>query len=122
MTRTALRRAVEEFRRAQKEHAKDVHDPARAEALKGARAVLEDETTALFRRLPFRVVPATQERHFALREEVLLREGKRVPGQTLCGAPSGRPPYGHPAPCLDCLLVAERYLLDGPPPLELDLF
>lgn len=122
MTRTALRKAIERFRTAQKEHARDVHDAARAEALKEARHVLEDEAASLFRRLPFRVVPATQERHFAVREEVILLEGRRVKGQTLCGAPSGRPPYGHPAPCIDCLLVAERYLLEGPPPLELDLF
>ena len=121
MTQTALKRAVDEVRRAQKEHARDVHDPERVEALRQARQVLEHETESLLHRLPFRVIPATQERHYAVRENVELREGRRVKGQTLCGAPSGRPPVGHPAPCASCLLVAERYLLVGPPPLELDL-
>lgn len=121
MTRTALKKAIEEFRTAQKEHARDVHDPERAEALKQARQALENETASLLQRLPFRVIPATQERHLAVRESVELREGRRVKGQTLCGAPSGRPPFGHPAPCTSCLLIAEHYLLEGPPPLELDL-
>ncbi len=122
MTRTVLRKSIEEFRRAQKEHAQDVHNAERAEALREARQALEHETASLLRRLPFRLVLATRERHFAVREELLLREGRRAAGQTLCGAPSGRPPYGHPAPCPDCLLVAERYLREGPPPLELELF
>lgn len=121
MKKSSLRTAIEEFRRAQKEHARDLHDPLGAEALRQARQALEHEATRVLRGLPFRVVPATQERHFAVREEVELREGRRFKGQTLCGAPSGRPPFGHPAPCPDCLLVAERYLRDGPPPLELEL-
>lgn len=121
MTTTALKKAIESFRRAQKEHARNVHDPQCAEALRRARQTLEQEAAPLLHRLPFRVIPATQERHFAVREDVDLWEGRRVKGQTLCGAPSGRPPFGHPAPCTHCLLIAERYLVEGPPPLELDL-
>ena len=121
MTTTALKKAVEDFRRAQKEHARDVRDPELAEALKQARQSMEGEAATLLQRLPFRVIPATQERHFAVREDVELRQGRRVKGQTLCGAPSGRPPFGHPAPCTHCLQSAEHYLLEGPPPLELDL-
>ena len=118
---SSLRQAIEGFRQAQRERQKDVHDPARAAALRTARQELEQQLQLLLKRLPFSAYPVTPERHFAVREEVLLLEGPRRPGQTLCGAPSGHPPRGHPAPCTDCLLVAERFLIQGPPPLELGL-
>lgn len=118
---TALRQAIEQFREAQRERSRAVHDQARAEALLHARQQLDQQTRQLLGRLPFGVRPVTPECHFAVREEVHLREGRRRPGQTLCGAPSGYPPRGRPAPCTACLLVAEHYLLEGPPPLELEL-
>jgi hypothetical protein len=118
---TPLRQAMEEFRRAQREHARDVHDRERAEALRLARVRLEQQAGAALRRLPFGVYPVTPERHFAVRRDVELREGHRYRAQTLCGAPSGSPTRGQPAPCLACLHVAERFLLEGPPPLELGL-
>jgi hypothetical protein len=118
---TQLRQAIDDFRRAQREHAHDVHDPGTAEALRRARQRLDHEARDMLRRLPFGVYPVTQQGHLAVRREVELREGRRFRGQTLCGATSGNPPRGHPAPCSACLLVAERYLTDGPPPLELDL-
>ena len=118
---TQLRQAIEQCKQAQRHHAVDVHDVERAEALRRAREQLEEHADRTLRRLPFGVYPVTSERHYAVREEVELREGRRVRGQTLCGATSGYPPRGHPAPCAECLLVAERYLLDGGPPLELGL-
>jgi hypothetical protein len=118
---TALRDAIEQFRRAQREHGEDVHDPQRAEALRVARQQLDEHAQRTLRRLPFGVYPVTPNAHYAVRREVELREGRRFRGQTLCGAASGYPPRGHPAPCANCLLVAERYLIDGPPPLELAL-
>ena len=92
-----------------------------AERLRRARQVLDGEARGLLRRLPFPIYPVTPDHHLAVREEIQLREGRRVRGQTLCGARSGYPPKGRPAPCPDCLLVAERYLVEGPPPLELKL-
>lgn len=116
-----LRSAIEEFKHAQKEHARDVHDPERADALRRARLRLDLAAADLLRRVPFHVYPVTPECHYAVKEEVVLREGTRRRAQTLCGAPSGYPPRGRPAPCPACLLAAERYLVEGPPPLELDL-
>jgi hypothetical protein len=118
---TQLRQAIDDFRHAQREHARDVHDPGTADALRRARQRLDHEARDVLRRLPFGVYPVTQQGHFAVRREVELREGRRHRGQTLCGATSGNPPRGHPAPCPACLLAAERYLVEGPPPLELDL-
>lgn len=118
---TPLKRSIEEFRRAQRERERDVHDPELAAALRLARQQLDQQARATLQRLPFGVYPVTPEHHYAVREEVELREGRRHRGQTLCGAGSGHPPRGHPAPCAACLLVAERYLLEGPPPLELPL-
>ncbi|MBW3629596.1 MAG: hypothetical protein KY464_09880 [Gemmatimonadetes bacterium] len=118
---TGLRQAIERFKQAQRHHGLDVHDVERAEGLRQARQQLEAHADRTLRRLPFGVYPVTSERHYAVREEVELRGGRRVRGQTLCGGTSGYPPRGHPAPCADCLLVAERYLLEGGPPLELDL-
>lgn len=116
-----LEQAIEEFRAAQREHAHAPRDPFVAESLRRARQRLDAEAAATLRGFPFSVYPVTPERHFAVREAALLREGRRVRGQTLCGAPSGYPPRGNPAPCTECLRVAERYLVHGPPPLELDL-
>lgn len=118
---TPLRRAIEAFRDAQRERQQDVHDAQRAENLRRARAELDAEAAELLGRLPFRVRMVTEQGHLAVAEAVALREGKRAAGQTLCGAPSGRHPFGHPARCPECLLVAERYLVHGPPPLELEL-
>ena len=118
---TALRQAIEQFKQAQREHAQDVHDVERAEALRLARQQLDEHAQRTLRRLPFPVYPVTPQAHYAVRQEVELREGRRVRGQTLCGAQSGYPPRGHPAPCTHCLLVAERYLIEGPPELELAL-
>lgn len=116
-----LRQVIEQFRTAQRQHARDLRDPALAEALRAARQALDAEAKLLLHRLPFSVYPATPQCHFAVREPVQLREGRRFRGHTLCGAPGGTPPRGHPAPCTACLLVAERYLTDGPPDLELEL-
>jgi hypothetical protein len=118
---TSLRQAIEHFKQAQREHALDVHDAERAEALRVARQQLDDHARRTLRRLPFAVYPVTPQAHYAVRAEVELREGRRRPGQTLCGAQSGYPPRGHPAPCAACLLIAERYLIEGGPPLELAL-
>ncbi len=118
---TVLRQVIDEFRRAQREHGQDIHDPVRAESLRLARQQLDEHAHRILRRLPFGVYPVTAHSHFAVREEIELPDGRRYRGQTLCGAPSGYPPRGHPAPCTHCLLVAERYLLEGPPPLELPL-
>ena len=118
---TALRQAIEHFKQAQREHAVDVHDPERAEALRVARQQLDEHAARTLRRLPFAVYPVTPQAHYAVRDEVELREGRRHRGQTLCGAQSGYPPRGHPAPCASCLLIAERFLVEGPPPLELQL-
>ena len=118
---TPLRQAIDDFRRAQREHARDVHDPALAGALRESRTRLEQQAAATLRRLPFPVQPVTPERHLAVRREVELREGHRYAGQTLCGAPGGTPTRRSPAPCLTCLQVAEHYLLEGPAPLELEL-
>lgn len=118
---TALRQVIEHFREAQREHARDLHDAGRAEALRLARRALDEHAQQLLRRLPFSVYPVTSQGHLAVRAEVELRDGRRYRGQTLCGARSGYPPRGHPAPCADCLLTAERYLIEGPPPLELPL-
>lgn len=118
---TALRQVIEQFRQAQREHGRDVHDLERAEALRLARRTLDEHAGRIIRRLPFPVYPVTSQGHLAVRVEVELRDGRRYRGQTLCGAPSGYPPRGHPAPCANCLLAAERYLLEGPPPLELAL-
>ena len=116
---TALRQAIEQFRQAQREHGEDIRDPVRAESLRLARKQLDEHARGVLQRLPFTVYPVTPDAHLAVREEVQLPEGWRYRGQTLCGARSGYPPRGRPAPCTDCLLVAERYLLEGPPPLEL---
>ena len=116
---TLLKQAIDQFRTAQREHGRDVHDASRAEALLQARKHLDEHAFRTIRRLPFAVYPVTPQSHFAVREEVQLPDGHRYRGQTLCGAPSGFPPRGHPAPCTNCLLVAENYLLEGPPPLEL---
>jgi hypothetical protein len=118
---TALRQAIEQFKRAQREHGQDVHDSERADTLRVARQQLDEVAARTLRRLPFAVYPVTPNAHYAVRQEVELRDGRRYRGQTLCGAASGYPPRGHPAPCADCLLVAERYLLEGGPPLELPL-
>ena len=118
---SALRQVIEEFREAQREHSRDLHDAARAETLRLARRALDDHAHQLLRRLPFPVYPVTPQGHLAVRSEVELRDGHRFRGQTLCGAASGHPPRGRPAPCPNCLLAAERYLLEGPPPLELPL-
>lgn len=114
-----LRQAIEEFRKAQREHAHDLHDPGRAEALRLARLNLDGHAARITRALPFSVYPVTPQAHLAVREDAELHDGRRVKGQTLCGAPSGYPPRGHPAPCTACLIAAERYLSEGPPPLEL---
>lgn len=121
MARSSLRRAIDAFRLARREHRVDVHDAARAEALRLARVELDARVHDLLERLPFAVYLVTEHAHYATRQEVLLREGRRHRGQTLCGADSGRPAHGHPAPCTACLLVAERYLVEGPPDLELEL-
>jgi hypothetical protein len=121
VAKSPLRQAIDAFRQAQREHARDVHDAEHAAALRHARLELDRRTRELLGRLPFQAWFATAEAHLAVKGEVLLREGRRVRGQTLCGAPSGRPPPGRPAPCPACLLVAERYLVEGPPPLELEL-
>lgn len=118
---TPLRASIDQFKQAQREHARDMHDRESAEALRQARQQLDAEARAALRRLPFGVYPATPDCHYAVKEEVLLAEGRRRRGQTLCGAPGGHPPRGHPAPCLDCLRVADRFLTEGPPPLELEL-
>lgn len=121
MARSPLRRAIEEFRDAQKQHRVDVHDPLRAEALRRARVELDARVQELLERLPLSVYLVTEHAHLATRQDVQLREGRRLRGQTLCGAASGRHSFGHPAPCPACLLVAERYLVEGPPDLELEL-
>lgn len=120
MTST-LRRVIETFQQAQEEHGKDRHDPLKAEALRQARVKLDATAGAMLRRLPFRVRIVGAGGHMVVGEEVLLREGRRMRGQTLCGAPPGRLLRGHPAPCGSCLRTADRYLTDGPPPLELEL-
>jgi hypothetical protein len=118
---TALSHAIEQFKRAQRDHGQDVHDRDRAEALRLARRHLDEHAQRTMRRLPFPVYPVTPSAHLAVRREVELPDGRRYRGQTLCGAASGYPPRGRPAPCPNCLLVAERYLLEGPPPLQLPL-
>lgn len=121
MVASPLRQAIERFRQAQREHERDLREPLAAERLRRARQLLDGEAHALLRRLPFPVYPVTPDHHLAVREEVLLHDGRRARGQTLCGARSGYPPKGKPAPCADCLLSAERFLVEGPAPLELDL-
>jgi hypothetical protein len=116
---TALREVIEQFKRAQRDHGHDVHDRERVDALRLARQQLDEHARRTVRRLPFTVYPVTPSAHLAVREEVELPDGRRYRGQTLCGAASGYPPRGQPAPCTACLLVAERYLIEGPPPLEL---
>lgn len=118
---TSVREVAERFHQAQQARRKDLHNPDKARALQQARAEWDEHAEQLRARLPFRTRKHGEAGHLAVVQTVELHEGTRFRGHALCGQPIGPPRRGSPPACLECLLTAERYLSQGPPPLELPL-
>jgi hypothetical protein len=117
--------AWEAFHHASEARRSDVHNAAKAQALVAARAAFDRAMAAIAPRLPYRTRKVGDLRpgrdgghvHLAVAAEITVQGWHRVRGQTLCGAPPGRPAAERPATCTACLRMLDRHVdLEADPP------
>lgn len=122
--------AREAFERASDARRRDVHSAKGAAALTDARAALERELAEVLGRVPYRARRVGDLRpgrdggrvHLAVQHDAVLPDWRRTRGQTLCGAPTGRPAPDRPVSCAACIRLLDRHVDQEPSPPELGLF
>lgn len=122
--------AREAFERASEARRRDVHGADGAAALTAARAALERALAEVLARVPYRARRVGDLRpgrdgghvHLAVQHDAALPDWRRVRGQTLCGAPTGRPAPERPVSCAACIRLLDRHVDQEPSPPELGLF
>ncbi|HEX2187696.1 MAG TPA: hypothetical protein VHG51_02300 [Longimicrobiaceae bacterium] len=128
--RPQVRPAWEAFHAASEARRQDVHDPARATALSGARAALDRALVEVLARVPYRTRRVAELRpgrdgghvHLAVSGDVSIQGWRRAKGQTLCGEPPGRYAGDRPVTCAACLRLLDRHVDQETDPPELPLF
>ena len=121
--------AREAFERASEARRRDVHSAAAATALAEARAALDRAVADALAHVPYRARRVGDLRpgrdgghvHLALQHDVAVGEWRRVRGQTLCGAATGRPAAERPVTCAACIRLLDRHVGQEANPPELGL-
>jgi hypothetical protein len=101
----------EAFERASEARRKDVHGAAAAAALTDARAALDRALAEVLGRVAYRARRVGDLRpgrdgghvHLAVLHDAALPDWSRRHGETLCGAPAGRPAAERPLTCAACI-------------------
>ena len=122
--------AREAFERASEARRKDVHGAAAAAALTEALAALDRALAEVLGRVAYRARRVGDLRpgrdggqvHLAVQHDVALPDWSRRRGETLCGAPTGRPAAERPLTCASCIRVLDRHVDVEAKPPELALF
>lgn len=110
--------AWEAFRQAAEARRRDLHDAAKAEALREARAAFDAALVDVLALVPYRTRKVGDLRpgrgggrvHLTPTSAAKVEGTRWREGQTLCGEPAGRAASGRPVTCPACLRLVERHV------------